>query len=139
MKTATEASQKSLQTERRRYTRVPKQTTVTMGKVTYPMDDAAFVKGKTENISLGGVKMNLPSRFEEGTLVQMKITLPGWQRHHPGFIKVLENSIGSPLTAIGEVMRADKSANGYAVAARFVNIDPDDFVALQKYLEKQTN
>ena len=139
MHTKTQTEETSARTERRRYPRLQKQTKVLTGKVTYPIDEDNFVTGNSENISLGGILMHTGQAFEEGALVQLKITLPGWHKHHPGFMKVLEDSIGSPMTAICEVLRCEKKGGDYTTAARFINIDPDDFVAFQNYIEKQLN
>ncbi len=132
-----EMLQETANKERRRYPRLNKRTSVRTGKLTYPVNDEDMQAGTSENISLGGVLVNSSEMYEEGSLVQLKITLPGWHRHHPGFIKVLEDSIGTPLTAIGEVLRCRQTEGGFTTAARFVNIDPDDFIALQGYLEKE--
>ena len=138
MKEKMEETTQTAQDERRKYRRLRRQTPVETGRLTYPVNNDTFVKGTSADISLGGIKMNVDQKFEEGTLLQVKITLPGWHQHHPGFVKVLEDSIGSPLTAICEVMRCNESEAGeFETAARFVNIDPDDYVAFQNYLDKE--
>jgi hypothetical protein len=132
-------AQKSItlkKSERRRYPRCEKKTRVETGRVTYPLNDSDFARGSIRNISLGGVLLEIPEEFETGTLIQLRITLPGWHKYHPGFLKVLEDSIGTPFSAIGEVLRCKKENGRYTTAARFINIDPDDFISLQNYLEK---
>lgn len=124
--------------ERRRHPRLKKRAKILTGKVTYPIDEDNFARGVSENISLGGVMVNTEKQFEKGSLIQLKITLPGWHKYHPGFIRVLEDSIGSPLTAICEVLRSERTGEGFATAAKFINIDPDDFAGFQGYLEKQS-
>ena len=122
--------------ERRRYPRCEKKTRVETAKVTYPLNDDDFARGRIRNISLGGVLLEIPEEFETGTLIQLRITLPGWHKYHPGFLKVLEDSVGTPFSAIGEVLRSTEENGQYTTAARFINIDPDDFISLQSYLEK---
>jgi len=136
MSQTTKIPKATLKAERRKYPRLKKRSHILAGKVTYPIDEENFATGISENISLGGVMLDSGKAFEEGSLMQVKITLPGWHKYHPGFIRVLEDSIGSPMTAICEVMRCEQSGQGYAIAARFINIDPDDFIAFQDYLEK---
>ena len=122
--------------ERRRYPRCEKRTRVETGRVTYPLNEDEFARGKIRNISLGGVLLDIPEEFETGTLIQLRITLPGWHKYHPGFLKVLEDSIGTPFSAIAEVLRCKQENGRFTTAARFINIDPDDFISLQRYLEK---
>jgi hypothetical protein len=138
MPEATETKKMTSKTERRKYPRHKKRADILAGEVTYPVNEDNFARGFSENISLGGIMMNTKNQFEKGSLIQLRITLPGWHKCHPGFIRVLEDSIASPLTAICEVLRCEQAEPGYATAARFINIDPDDFVGFQSYLDKQT-
>lgn len=124
-------------TERRLYPRFKKNTKVATGQLTYPLLDDDFVEGLMKNISLGGALLNLPEKLEEGSLVQLKLKLPGWQKHHPGFLKVLEDSVGTPLSAICEILRSKKVGDNYETAARFINVDPDDFIAFKQYLSTE--
>lgn len=139
MKEQAQKSSASPTTERRRYPRCEKKTRVETGRVTYPLNEEDFAQGKIRNISLGGVLLDIPVQFETGTLIQLRITLPGWHKYHPGFLKVLEDSIGTPFSAIAEVLRSKQENGRYTTAVRFINIDPDDFISLQGYLEKATS
>jgi len=123
--------------ERRKYRRIPKEVTVEANRLTYPVDDCEFSRGKSKNLSQGGVLLQLLEEFEPGTLLQVRITLPGWRKSHPGFIRVMEDSIGSPFIAICEVVRSEQRGEIYETAAKFINIDQDDFRALEGYLAKQ--
>jgi len=107
------------------------------GKLTYPVNDENMKSGTIENISLGGLLMTSPAQYDKGTIIQVKIALPGWHKNHPGFIKVMENSIGSPFTAVCEVLRTQKKADKYQIAVKYINIDPDDFIAYEGYLHKE--
>ena len=135
MKNAVQSNLSGPNRECRRYLRLKKKIPVETGKVTYPLDDKGFAKGTTENISLGGVLIDTPKKLDTGALVQLKISLPGWYRYHPGFLKLLGNSKDTPFMATGEVLRCDKIKDQYVAAARFINVDPDDYIALQGYLE----
>ena len=125
--------------ERRKYQRVPKEVSVQINKITYPINDNEFASGKSMNISQGGVLLNLTDEYQPGDILQIKVTLPGWRKNHPGFINVMEDSIGSPFSAICEVVRSSREGDLYATAVKFVNIDKDDFTALNKYLSKIQN
>lgn len=123
--------------ERRKYRRIPKEVTVEANRLTYPIDEREFSRGKSKNLSQGGVLLQLIEEYEPGTLLQLRITLPGWRKSHPGFIRVMEDSIGSPFIAICEVVRSQRRGESYETAAKFINIDQDDFRALEGYLAKQ--
>ncbi len=134
-----EAKRTALKAERRKYPRIKKRAKTLTGQVTYPIDEDNFARGISENISLGGIMVNTETHFEQGSLIQLRIKLPGWHKFHPGFIRVLEDSIGSPFIAICEVLRCKKAEEGYDIAAKFINVDPDDFVAFHGYLEDQAS
>jgi hypothetical protein len=122
--------------EKRKYPRIEKNVSVKTNKLTYPINDDEFCSGRLKNLSRGGVLITIPERYKPETLLQIKLTLPGWRKTHPGFIRVYEDSIGSPLTVICEVVRAKKIGSEYETAVKFVNIDRDDNIALKGYLEK---
>lgn len=125
--------------ERRQFERIPKEVTVKANMVTYPINETGFSDGKSKNLSAGGILLQLNSEFNAGAILQVKITLPGWRKNHPGFIKVTENSIGSPFTAVCEVVRSKKIGDIFETAVRFINIDEDDYKALLGYLRKQSS
>ncbi len=125
--------------ERRQFERIPKEVTVKANMVTYPINETEFSDGRSKNLSAGGILLQLNSEFNAGAILQVKITLPGWRKNHPGFIKVTENSIGSPFTAVCEVVRSKKIGDIFETAVRFINIDEDDYKALLGYLKKQSS
>lgn len=122
--------------EKRKYPRIEKKVSVKTNKLTYPINDDEFCLGMLQNLSQGGVLIRIPEYYEPETLLQVKLTLPGWRKSHPGFIRVDEDSIGSPLTTICKVVRTERTGSEYATAVKFVNIDRDDNIALEGYLEK---
>jgi c-di-GMP-binding flagellar brake protein YcgR len=124
--------------ERREFPRIPKEVTVEANLVTYPVNETDFSKGKSKDISQGGILLHLNEQFAPGALLQVRITLPGWRKNHPGFLKVTEDSIGSPFTAVCEVVRTNMVGDVYQTAVKFVNIDEDDYRALKGYMKKQT-
>ena len=83
--------------------------------------------------------MHTSQQYEDGSLLQVKLTLPGWHKYHTGFLKVLEDSIGTPLTAVCEVLRCERAGKEFSTALRFINVDPEDFMALESYLDTQIN
>ena len=129
----------STTTDRRRYPRLDKKARLQSGFLTYPIKDEDFAVGTMDNISLGGIKMHSSRQYEDGSLLQIKLTLPGWHKYHTGFLKVLEDSIGTPLTAVCEVLRSEREGREFTTALRFINVDPEDFSALECYLDKQIN
>ncbi len=123
--------------DRRQFARIPKKVTVQANILTYPINDEQSSKGKSKNLSQGGILIEMPEKYETGVLLQVEITLPGWRKSHPGFIKVLEDSIGSPFTAICEVVRSEYNGKCFDTAVKFINIDADDKRALEGYLDKE--
>ncbi len=123
--------------ERRNSLRLKRNVSLEAGKIEYPLTNLQTAPGRTVNISRNGVRFTTDKEYEPDTLLQISVTLPGWTRHHPGFIRVYENSLGRPFTAVGKVTRCEHTSLGYDVAARFVNVDPDDAVGLEGYLDKQ--
>jgi hypothetical protein len=124
------------QLERRTSPRIVRGSDIETSRIEYPMGSSSVVTGRMSNLSSGGVQFSCQQEYAPDTLLQMSMTLPGWTRHHPGFIRVYENSIGRPFTAVGRVLRCDRTAEGFSVATKFVNVDPDDLQGLSKYLQK---
>ena len=122
--------------DRRGSERISKAVTVKACRIVYPINETDMSEGRVRNISKGGALMDIPQEFESGELLQLYITLPGWRKSHPGFIRVMEDSIGSPFTAIGKVIRVENCEESYETAVKFINIDPDDYCALEGYIEK---
>jgi len=125
--------------DRRSCNRISKDVTVKACRIVYPMDETDMSEGKVRNISKSGALVDVPQEFESGELLQLYITLPGWRKSHPGFIRVMEDSVGSPFTAIGKVIRVENCEERYETAVKFINIDPDDYCALEGYIEKLAN
>ena len=120
--------------ERRKSPRIKRSMAIKATRIEYPMSLAVSTDGDMDNLSRGGVQFTCGKEFDLNSLVQLNMTLPGWTKHHPGFIRVYEDSIGRPFTAVGEVLRCDKSGDDYKVVTRFVNIDPDDMIGFEGYL-----
>jgi len=120
--------------ERRKSPRIKRSMAIKATRIEYPMSLAVSTDGDMDNLSRGGVQFTCGKKFDLNSLVQLNMTLPGWTKHHPGFIRVYEDSIGRPFTAVGEVLRCEKSGDDYKVVTRFVNIDPDDMIGFEGYL-----
>jgi hypothetical protein len=120
--------------ERRESPRIKRSMAIKASRIEYPMSLAISTEGAMVNLSRGGVQFTCSKEFDLNSLVQLNMTLPGWTKHHPGFIRVYEDSIGRPFTAVGEVLRCDKSGDEYSIATRFVNIDSDDMIGFEGYL-----
>jgi PilZ domain len=123
--------------EKRTTQRVSKEVKVETNRLTYPLNDDDISSGTTKNLSREGALLKLNDGYDNKTLLQIRITLPGWRKSHPGFIRVYEDSIGSPFTAICEVIRSKKSGDAFETAVKFINVDIDDLQGLNGYLEKQ--
>jgi hypothetical protein len=125
--------------EKREFLRIPKESQVRYHELKYPSDESNAENTTIKNLSGGGLLFTAGKNIGIGTVLQLDITAQGWEKHHPGFLKVGETSISKPITAVGQVIRSDETVKNveYDIAIKFVNIYEDDLRALIGYIEKQ--
>lgn len=125
--------------EKREFLRIPKESQVKYHELKYPPDGNGKKNTVIKNLSGGGMLFTASENIKTGTVLQLDITAQGWEKHHPGFLKVEETSISKPITAIGQVIRSDETVKNveYDIAVKFVDIYEDDLRALIGYIEKQ--
>lgn len=125
--------------DRRSFPRIPKEVSIEIAKLEYPLPQQSGKEGKVRNIATHGICCQVPSSYAPGVLLSLKVDLKGWQRHKRGVSTILNSrSLKEPLMAIGEVMWCRPSAEdeGFEIGVRFADIYEDDHAALVRYLEK---
>jgi hypothetical protein len=94
-------------------------------------------RGVGRNISAGGICFTGPTAFNPGDLIGLEIRLTGWQRHKRSYAAIIDDEQAlPPLTTVSRVAwcRERVDQEGYKTGATFVDIYPDDYQALQKYI-----
>jgi hypothetical protein len=132
-------SQDSSLRERRRFQRIPEEITVKANIVTFPADESTCVHAKSRNLSMGGILLRLDTRFETGSILEVKIALPDWRKDNPGLDMKSEAHIELPLAAICKVVRSRKVGEIFETAVSFVNMEEDDYQALKGYLKRHSS
>ena len=87
------------------------------------------------DLSLTGVRFESEGAYEPGTLLQLDLELPGWEKERIDFYR--EEDVLKPLTVLAEVRWSKPAGERFEIGALFVNVDAWHLKALQRYLEKQ--
>ena len=122
--------------DQRKFHRISEDVVIEAKKIEYPMTEEGQ-RGVGVNLSAGGICFTGPTAFNPGDLIGLEIQLAGWQRHKRSYSAVIDDDQAlAPLTAVSRVAwckeRLDQS--GYDIGVTFVDIYPDDYQALQKYI-----
>ena len=133
----------SAQTEhdQRNYPRIPKEVSVAVAKLEYPLPENVGEAATLKNIAEGGICLVVTTPYEPGTRLSLKINLKGWRRHVKSVASIIDDSAGivatTPLTAIAEVVWVTPASDGhnYEIGVKFLDIYEDEYNALKKYLE----
>ena len=120
--------------DRRRHPRVCLKSDVSARRKDIWMDTRNLVSGSCCNLSMGGIQFEAEEDFPLGTLLELNILLDGWNRYNPGINAIWAEGDCEPLSVACEVLRTEKKGGGYLVAARFVEMQPYDFIGLHSYL-----
>lgn len=122
--------------ERRHFHRIPKEATLEITKLEYPLNQSPAHKSALRDITPDGIRCVVPIAYPVGTLINMRIALKGWQLHRQGVRSIIDaEAARAPLTAIGEVMWCKSLANNdHEIGVHLINIYRDDYTALISYL-----
>lgn len=123
--------------DQRQYIRIPKQVSVDITTLTFPLPTQSEGTCETKNISCSGVCICGKKPFKKGTIVSLHIKIMGWQSYKKPFSKIMDISNEPPLTAIGEVVWCKKivGRDEFDIGIKFVNLYEDDRIALTNYLK----
>ncbi len=124
--------------ENRKFSRIPKEVSINIKKLTYPLQGGPGESGIGKNMGENGICFSTPTSYEPKTMLSIEIKLTGWQHHKKNVSSILDHSKAkAPLTAIAEVVWSKKliGKSGYEVGVKFVDIYEDDLKALKKHLD----
>ncbi|MBI5014051.1 MAG: PilZ domain-containing protein [Deltaproteobacteria bacterium] len=122
--------------ERRRHARLLRSATITCQPVTYPLGRAAESQVRMLDVSEGGVRLDAPTPFDLGSLLQVALLLDGWNRHATGRLRRDDDAGTKPLTALGRVARCEPAEAGrYEVGVQFLDIWDEHWQAMRRYLQ----
>lgn len=127
--------------DQRNYSRLPKEVSVAVAKLEYPLPENVGEAATLKNIAKGGICFVVANHYELGTRLSLKINLKGWRRYVKSVASIIDDSAGTvtttPLTAIAEVVWANLAPDdsGYEIGVKFLDIYEDEYNALKKYLE----
>ena len=124
--------------DKRDLRRIPKEISIEISKLSYPLPKTPQDKGIGRNIGGGGICLTASAPYEPNTVLSLKINIGGWHGYKRPYSKILDMSSAAPLTAIGEVIWCKEMPNGaeYEIGIKFVDIYEDDYRAFMKYLEE---
>ncbi len=124
--------------ERRKYYRMPVDHLLEFREYCLSEGQDDLKMSNLKNISGGGVLFESDSVLPVGTLLKMKLKIPGWQKHKTEFLKHDRDSTIEPLVALGHVVRVEEMEDGknYEIGVFFECVDDDHRNALIKYIEE---
>ncbi|MCK4838520.1 MAG: PilZ domain-containing protein [Desulfobulbaceae bacterium] len=129
-------SQKN-QKEFREFPRLPKEVTVEVSELTYPMPTEPGEIVKSTDISALGIRFISATPFKPGTILTINVHLAGWQRHKKNLSALLDDAaLTKPLSVIAEVIWSKKGGKdkGNEIGIKFKDIADDDFQAIKRAL-----
>jgi hypothetical protein len=92
--------------------------------------------GKTVNISASGLLFETEQAFAIGTILNLTIKIPGWQKYMAAVSGTKHLTGGTTFTALTKVIRNEeiRPEQIYDIGVVFVNIDPCKKQALKQYI-----
>ena len=123
--------------DKRAFPRIPKEVSVQIKNLAYPLPEESREEGACKNIAIGGIGFTVPTPYEPKSLLSLKIFLRGWRHHIKNVSSIVDPSAATaPLTAIAEVVwsKQQSDVRKYEVGAKFLDIYEDDYVAFKKHL-----
>lgn len=120
--------------ERRQFTRIPLGATVGFQELTFSSVPEP-AQSVFKDVSAGGLLLSSPREHPLGTLLKLEVHIPGWGRSQNTFGPSSEKDV-RPLMAVGQVVRVEQmDAGGFELGIKFLNVYPDDWAALLKFIE----
>ncbi len=126
--------------ERREFPRLPKEVSVKIKKLEYPMTDDT-VSAITRDLAETGARFATPELYQPGTMLNLEVELRGWQHHLQGITSIVDaDTMSKPLSIIAEVMWSKECPedNCYEVGVRFNDIYENDYKAFKTYMTNVT-
>jgi hypothetical protein len=129
---------KKNQKEFREFPRLPKEVTVEVSELTYPLPTEPGEIVQSKDISAVGIRFISSTLFKPGTILTVNIHLAGWQRHKKNLSVLLDDAnLTKPLSVIAEVVWSKKVGKGKGndIGIKFRDIAEDDFQAIKSALD----
>ena len=133
------------QNERRQFIRIPEQyiahfeeyNAQAIGTQQLTED----IRAVTKNLSAGGMLFESSREYPVGTLLRLKLSVPGWEKFKTEFYKVDTVSRSEPVTILASIVRIEvlEPEKKYEIGICFVGIDQGHQIALSKYIDKHVN
>jgi len=124
--------------DRRRFVRLPRECVVQYGEFRFSTQKIAQYKEMTGNISAGGVMIETEREYSPGTLLKLKIRVPGWEKYKTEFLKLGQTSLSEPFVVLGKVVRLKRvDPEHYEIGIHFVSVDEGHREALERYIDQK--
>lgn len=126
-----------MSTEKRKYYRMPMEHLLEFREYSFSGDQKT-IESKLKDVSGGGVLLESDKALPVGSLIEMKLKIPRWNRYKTEFVKPDWTSETEPLVTLGHVVRVEEIEEGkeYEIGVVFECIDDDHRNALMKYIEE---
>ena len=132
------------QQERRRYVRIPAEYVVECERftaaVTKSEEEEKYVHTVTKNFSSGGLLFESKETYDIGTLLKLKVDVPGWKKFKEEFYMSEGTSESPPLIVLAKVVRVEalEQDEKNEIGVSFSAIDEGHREALEKFVRRQT-
>ena len=93
---------------RRKYLRVNKNSSVIISEYCIPMVSEDY-DAYLVNISASGALIKINKYFEPGTLLKLRITIQGWDKYIPSYLRFEKADYTEPFISLGKVTRVDEA------------------------------
>ncbi len=121
--------------ERRQYRRVPLGASVSFQELRFGLGAEAS-EAAYRDVSGGGLLVGSSREVPLGALLKLQVDVPGWQPD-VGRFGPAKDQPTRPLVAVGQVVRVEQLEGGaYELGIKFLNAHPDDWAALQTFLDR---
>lgn len=123
--------------DKRGFPRIPKEVSIQIKNLAYPLPEGHQEEGACKNIAIGGIGFTVPSPYEPKSLLSLEVYLKGWRHHKKDVSSIVDPPAATaPLTAIAEVVWSRQLSDNpkYEVGAKFLDTYEDDYVAFKKHL-----
>jgi len=123
--------------EARDYPRIPREVTVEVIKLAYPMDAKGGESVFSVNIAQNGICFLSETKYDLGDILNLRIDLKGLRRFVKNVPSLLDDSlVKAPLSVIAKVawVKVSDTKNMFEVGVSFEDVDGVEHKALISYL-----
>lgn len=123
--------------EKRKFNRMQMDQLAEFREYDLQKGDSALIPSNLKNVSGSGVLFETENPLEVGTLIKMKLKIPGWEKYKSEFIKPDWKSTSEPLVTLGYVARVEETEKdeSYETGVDFVCMDEKHKQALMQFID----